>query len=82
MERIYTRSIDAGHGEQRLTVVNGIFARLETYANSGYYTAGSFEPADYEEGELMPRGFLKKYGFKRHYPSRDEEEFYLQETAN
>lgn len=78
MERIYTRSVDAGHSEQRLTVVNGIFARLETYANSGYYTAGSFEPADYKEGEPMPRGFLAKYGFKRHYPSRDEEEFYLQ----
>lgn len=80
MERIYTRSIDAGHGQQRLTVANGIFRSLETYANNGYYTAGSFEPAGYEEGKLMPRGFLTKYGFKRHYPSRDEEEFYLQDV--
>lgn len=60
MERIYTRSIDAGHGEQRLTVVDGIFRSLETYANSGYYTAGSFEPADYEEGKPMPRRFLTR----------------------
>lgn len=82
MERIYTRKIDAGHGEQRLTVVNRIFRNLETCANSGYYTAGSFEPADYEEGKPIPRGFLTKYGFKRHYPSRNEEEFYLQDTAN
>lgn len=81
MERIYTRSIDDGHGEQRLIVVNGIFVRLETYAFCGYYTAGSFNPADYEEGKPMPHGFLKKYGFKRHYLSRDEEIFYLQ-TAN
>lgn len=82
MERIYTRKIDSGHGDQRLTVVNGIFRSLETYANSGYYTAGSFEPADYEEGKLMPLGFLTKYGFKRHCPTRDEELFYLQETTN
>lgn len=79
MKKIYTRSIDAGHGTQKITVVDGKFDSLETYPNGpGYYTKGSFEPADYEKGKPIPRGFLAKYRFKRHYPIGDEEKFYLQ----
>ena len=37
MKRVCIRKIDAGRGEQRLTVENGIFGELETYSlGSGY----------------------------------------------
>lgn len=79
MEKIYTRSIDAGHGTQRITIVDGRFDSIESCPNGpGYYTKGSFEPNDYEEGTQMPKGFLKKYGFKRHRITQKEENFLLQ----
>jgi len=66
--KYYKRSIDDGHGWQELTIVDGYFYDLNTYANNGWYTEGSFVPYDYKKGTIMPRGFLKKYGFKRYQP--------------
>lgn len=61
MKRVYIRKVDAGHGEQRLTVENGVFSRIETYClGNGYYAEGSFVPTDFEEDKRMKKRLSKK----------------------
>ena len=67
--KTYIRNLGGMNSKQILIVSdNGKFESIWNGPIGSHQIIG-FCPVEFEEGEDVPRGFLKKYGFRRFYPS-------------
>lgn len=80
--KIYRRRLNGFNSYQILTVSDD--NKFESIWNDslGSYQVKGLCPAEFKEGESVPRGFLKKYGFKRFYPEDFWQYWYTSKLEN
>ena len=66
--KFYKRSLQGMNSEQILITRNGKFDTIYNESLGSHITIG-FCPSEFEESAEVPRGFFKKYGFKKFNPS-------------
>ncbi len=64
----YKRNLNGMNSEQILITRNGKFDTIYNESLGGHITIG-FCPNEFDEGADVPRGFFKKYCFKKFNPS-------------
>jgi len=72
--KTYKRDLPGMNSIQKLITNNGEFHRIENIPLGAHITIG-FCPNEFSVGEKIPRGFFKKFGFKKYKESYNESSF-------